>query len=456
MAAMKRILLISRPWAAQMFRGIFAGKDFLAIEEVGWDQVNPGTKPMTPPSLVIAVLQPSDPDLTVPLSRASAVAPGCPCLAVLPAEASSELVQAAARLASDFVIQPFSAAELYSRVGRYITECRDNTAEARQNVAEVACLRHFVTRDAKFQAVLNDIRKLSRTNAPVLIVGETGTGKELCARALHHLSARTHGPFIPVDCPALPDHLFENELFGHMRGAFTDAHHDQKGLVALARGGTLFLDEVDSLTAVAQGKLLRFLQDRVYRPLGSERFLPAETTVLAASNRDLQSSMESGQFRRDLYFRLNVLRVDLTPLRDRLEDIELLADHFITEYTPPGEPRPTLPAGVAEAMRNYDWPGNVRELINVIRRAVTLADGGEIQMVHLGIDGRSAEAGAGQAGFRKARAEAVERFERRYIAELLKENYGNVTHAARAAGKERRAFGRLMKKYGISYTALTR
>src|SRR5207247_1989977 len=172
---------------------------------------------------------------------------------------------------------------------------------------------------------------------------ETGTGKELCARAIHHLSSRRSFPFIPVDCAALPDHLFENEFFGHARGAFTDAHAEQKGLVAMAEGGTLFLDEIDALALTAQAKLLRFLEERAFKPLGADRFVKADVHVLAATNRSLEALIRNGQFRSDLYFRLNVLSLHLTPLRDRRGDIALLARHFVDACCVEGDlPRKSL------------------------------------------------------------------------------------------------------------------
>jgi transcriptional regulator with GAF, ATPase, and Fis domain len=288
---------------------------------------------------------------------------------------------------------------------------------------------------------------------PVLIVGETGTGKELCARALHHLSSRRNGPFVPADCPALPDHLLENELFGHVRGAYTDAHQEQKGLVALARGGTLFLDEVDSLSATSQAKLLRFLQDRLYRPLGSDRFVAADVTLVAAANRDLRECVEEHHFRSDLYYRLNVLNVTLPPLRERPGDIELLARHYLRELAAPG-PAASLAPSALELLRSYPWPGNVRELINVLMRAAVLAGNRRILPAHISIVppivATARDTALPSANFRDARAKALEAFERKYVVDLLQRHGGNVTHAAREAGKERRAFGRILRKYNIS------
>jgi DNA-binding NtrC family response regulator len=285
----------------------------------------------------------------------------------------------------------------------------------------------------------------------VLITGETGTGKELCARAIHHLSPRRSFPFIPVDCAALPDHLFENEFFGHVRGAFTDAHAEQKGLVAMAEGGTLFLDEIDSLSLAAQAKLLRFIQERAFKPLGADRFVKADVHILAATNRSLEPLIRNGQFRGDLYFRLNVLSLHLAPLRDRRGDIPLLARHFVDACCLEGGlSRKSLSAAAAHKLLAYDWPGNVRELFNTIQRAVVFAEGAQILPGHATMGPWEPPADTPlDGGFREARARAVSAFERLYLESVLKKHAGNVTHAAREAHQERRAFGRLIKKHQI-------
>ena len=452
---MKRVLLVSSRGDGSAWQdSLFASRN-LVCESIRWNELERGLLPPTDVSLLVAVLDQSCLTPVESLRRLISLRPHCPCLAVLPEDAHPQLIQGASSIAGDFVIQPLRSSELSCRLDRFLADTHDEIVRTKHSLAEEACLREFVTQDPKFLDVLVQVRKLARANAPVLIVGETGTGKELCARALHHLGPRSHGPFIPVDCAALPDNLFENELFGHVRGSFTDAHKDQKGLVALAQSGTLFLDEVDGLTALAQGKLLRFLQDRAYRPLGSERFLTAEITVLAATNRDLRELVDQRQFRPDLYFRLNVLSVTLSPLRDRPGDVNLLAEHYVRRFARPGEPPPIIDAQAADALRQYHWPGNVRELVNTIQRAVALAEERFIRVSHLKFcaDAAAAPKKPERVTFREARAQAVEEFERKYISNLLQEHDGNVTRAARAANKERRAFGRMIKKYGIGKAA---
>jgi len=225
------------------------------------------------------------------------------------------------------------------------------------------------------------IYKISAYDAPVLIEGETGTGKELAARAIHYRGARSGRPFVPVNCGALPDALIESELFGHRRGAFTDARDDKPGLVELARGGTLFLDEVDALTHKAQVTLLRFLQDQQFRPLGGRREEQADVRIITASNRVLERQVEAGAFRLDLFRRLKLLHVTLPPLRERGSDIPLLAEHFVracgARY---GKAALPIDPETLAWFERYRWPGNIRELENLIRRYVLLAEGESISI----------------------------------------------------------------------------
>jgi len=231
-----------------------------------------------------------------------------------------------------------------------------------------------------------------------------------------------------------------------VRGAFTDAHAEQRGLVSVAEGGTLFLDEVDSLPVAAQAKLLRFLQERQFKALGSERGAQADVRIVAASNRDLAQRIAEKQFRQDLYFRLDVLRLEVPPLRERPRDIALLARHFLSQYQAAGARKSFSPEAL-ERLTSYPWPGNVRELLNVIQRAIVFSQGSCIDAADIALS-RGTPLPPRQ-DFRTAREETVESFERAYVQELLLRHRGNITHAAREAGKERRAFGRLVKKHGF-------
>jgi len=307
-----------------------------------------------------------------------------------------------------------------------------------------------------FVRVLRTIDKLGRADAPVLIQGETGTGKELIARAIHRLGKRKDGPFIPVNCGALPDNLVENELFGHERGAFTDAKTSQAGLVAQAHGGTLFLDEVEGLSPKAQVALLRFLQDHEYKPLGSAQVRKADVRIVTATHVELEELVREGAFRQDLMFRLDILKVKLPPLASRDGDVELLASHFIHRFSRRyGQPLKGVHPAALHWMNGYHWPGNVRELENVVHRAFVLSEGPSLELRHFvqteggGAADRGGEAGAFAGSFADAKARLVERFERQYLTWVMRETGGNVTAAARRAGKERRSLGKLLKKHGI-------
>jgi two-component system, NtrC family, response regulator GlrR len=299
------------------------------------------------------------------------------------------------------------------------------------------------------QQVLRQIEKIAGSDAGVLIQGETGSGKELVARAIHASSARRAGPFVAVNCGAVPDGLVETELFGHGKGAFTDAKQARPGVIAEAQGGTLFLDETDALSPKAQTTLLRFLQDFKYRPVGTTIEIHADVRIIAAGNQDLLGLVETGQFRRDLLYRLNIFELWIPPLRSRPEDIELLANHFIRLFSDKyGIGIKRLHPATREWLRHSQWPGNVRELENWIHREFLLAEGDEIRHGRDPASGLSRDE-HGPLDLRTAKARALAAFEMTYVADVLAEARGNVTLAARLAGKERRAFGKLMKKYGI-------
>ena len=309
-----------------------------------------------------------------------------------------------------------------------------------------------------FQHTLELIARMARYDAPVLIQGETGTGKELAARAIHYQSPRRSAPFIPLNCGALPEGLIESELFGAERGAYTDARDTRLGLVAMAEGGTLFLDEIDSLPIRAQVSLLRFLQDRSYRPVGGRRECHGDVRIVAAASPRLSDLLDRGAFRDDLAFRLNVLMLEMPPLRDRPGDAELLADAFIEHHAREHGlgMRPLHPRSRAW-IAAYAWPGNVRELDNRVQRALLLSDDGPLQLAP---DGQAFAGPLPTAasvdtlrGFNEARDQALACFERAYLQQLMTTAGGNVTHAARLAGKERRALGKLLKKHGIGRTA---
>lgn len=321
---------------------------------------------------------------------------------------------------------------------------------------------NFIGRSPAFRRLVALIRKMSPYDATVLIEGETGAGKELVARALHYLGARRNAPFVPVNCGAVPENLIESELFGHAKGAFTDAREARRGLVALAHKGTLFLDEVDALSQRAQVALLRFLQEKEFRPVGSERMERVDVRIIAATNANLAQAVAEGSFRGDLLFRLNVLSLWVPPLRQRPEDIPLLAERFLEEFRKRyGKPMHGITATSLNYLCSYHWPGNVRELENVIHREFLLTDDDWLDLARPGVD-RAAQERRGHHGDRRlrrslhqevfsiAKQQALTEFERTYLMGLMQDANGNVSLAARRAGKERRAFGRLLKKHKLT------
>ena len=294
------------------------------------------------------------------------------------------------------------------------------------------------------QDVFTNIRKVATTDEPVLIMGESGTGKELVARAIHHLSLRQTRNFIPINCGAIPENLIESELFGHEKGSFTGAHVQRKGRFEMAEGGTLFLDEIGELPLNLQVKLLRFLQERIIERVGGREQIDVDTRVIAATNRDLKEAMKSGKFREDLYFRLGVIMIVLPPLREREEDVLLLAKAFLERYAEENKKRIKGFTDLAiDAIEQYVWPGNVRELENRIKRAVIMADGKKITPEDMEIG--SAANKRERIGLKEAR-EAVEK---EYILKALARNNGNVTKAATELGLSRPTLYDLMEKFGI-------
>ena len=312
-------------------------------------------------------------------------APAAALIVVLDAGEPDEIFTLLELGAADFITPPLTALDILPRVRRLLEQTCERQTPLRALKRQLG-LGQLIGESEAFRAVVKKIPRIACCDASVMISGETGTGKELCARAIHYLSPRARQAFIPVNCGAIPTELVENELFGHERGAFTTAVSTQPGLIAEADGGTLFLDEIDCLTLLAQIKLLRFLQEKEYRPLGSAKTQRADARVIAAANVDFDEAVRAGKLRQDLYYRLNVIPLRLPPLRERREDIPLLARHFLARYAAEfNQPALSLSVDAMELLLCYEWPGNVRELEHLVARAVALAEREVIEGDDLGL-----------------------------------------------------------------------
>ena len=355
--------------------------------------------------------------------------------------------------AFDFVEKPLSLDKTVLVVG--------NAVRQRRLEAENRALRADVDRrltmvgDSYVMAQLREqIAMAAPTNGRVLIFGENGTGKELVARSIHNLSKRRTGPFVEVNCAAIPEELIESELFGHIKGAFTGAISDRRGRFEVADGGTLFLDEIADMSLKTQAKVLRALQEQVVEPVGGRSGVKVDVRILAATNKDLTAEIRAGRFREDLYFRLNVIPIYVPPLRERDADIPLLALHFMAELAREHGRRPKkLDSGAATGLRSYRWPGNVRELRNVIERLMIMVPGDTIGLADLAIlDGGSLTIADQPGTPTLSLHDARERFERDYILRTLATQQGNISRTADALGVERSNLYRKMRAFGIAPT----
>jgi two-component system NtrC family response regulator len=347
--------------------------------------------------------------------------------------------------AYDFLCKPVQMDELRLVLQRcvYLAELEEEF-RAMQLAQRAEVFEGMLGSSTQMQAVFTFVRKVGPTNAPVLILGESGTGKEMVAAALHRQSSQKNGPFIAINCNAIPENLLESELFGHERGAFTGAHAQRKGHIETASGGTLFLDEIGELPSAVQVKLLRFLQEKRFQRVGGRQEILSDARVIAATNVDLQEAVAKGAFREDLYFRLAVVIVKVPALRERDDDVSALAKEFLRRYgSEHGKPRMTLAPDAQRALRLHQWSGNVRELQNRVQRAVIMADGGRVTAEDLEL------AGALDAAPAQTLKEAREQVERQLISETLRRHGGKITAAAVELGISRPTLYELMEKLGI-------
>jgi DNA-binding NtrC family response regulator len=359
-------------------------------------------------------------------------------------------VESVKRGAYDYLAKPFTADQLRIAAERALNHRKlqlENLSLREQLAANMGFDKIIGTSEA-MQKLFSTLQKVMRSEANILVLGETGSGKELVARTIHAHSFRQDNPFVAVDCAALPENLLESELFGHEKGAFTGANQATRGLLELAHTGTLFLDEIGELPLALQAKLLRTLQERELRRLGSEKIISIDIRVIAATGRDLRAEIASKNFREDLYYRLNVVTVQLPSLRNRREDIPLLANHFLKSFSQQyNRPSASLSPAVTELFLTYNWPGNVRELQNVIQHAVLLGEGDSIELTDLPdyLKGDNMQG----LSFQSMREKQSESVEKAFLLELLTRHRGNVSEAATEAGMTRKMIYRLAKKFGI-------
>jgi len=349
-----------------------------------------------------------------------------------------DAVEATARGVFGYLTKPYDPRELLDKIAQAVAL---SVAPATAEAGDERWREEIISRSSRMEEVLAEARMVARSDASVLLRGDSGSGKELLARAIHKASPRARRPFVAVNCGAIPEALLESELFGHVKGAFTDAVANHKGLFQAADGGTLLLDEIGDMPPALQVKLLRVLQERAVRPLGSSQSIPVDVRIISATHRDLESAMAAGQFRQDLYYRLNVVTLTLPTLAERREDIPLLANHFLQKLAVKyGKRLSGFAPEALKALAAAPWPGNVRQLYNVVEQVCALSTSA---LVPLALVQRALRVPGVEV---LTYAEAKQRFEREYLVGLLKMTDGNVADAARLAGRNRTEFYRLLQK----------
>jgi len=354
-----------------------------------------------------------------------------------------DAVEATARGVFTYLTKPYDGRELLDKIAQALALGAPASTPAK--AGDESWRSEIVSRSNRMSELLAEARMVAKSDASVLLRGDSGAGKEMLARAIHKASARADKPFVAVNCGAIPEALLESELFGHMKGAFTDAHANHKGLFQQADGGTLLLDEIGDMPPALQVKLLRVLQERAVRPLGASQSIEVDVRIISATHRDLDVAMEAGQFREDLYYRLNVVTLTLPPLSARREDIPLLANHFLQKLsTKYGKRLSGFAPEALKALATAAWPGNVRQLYNVVEQVCALSSS---PLIPLALVQRALRVPTVEV---QTYAEAKQRFERDYLVGLLKLTDGNVADAARLADRNRTEFYRLLQKHELT------
>ncbi|MDX1965109.1 MAG: sigma-54 dependent transcriptional regulator [Pirellulales bacterium] len=413
----------------------------------------------TPCDLIIATHAPPTFDALELLGQALASDPAQPVIILDETPSVPEATQCLRRGAADYLAFPVGEEDLVAAVERVLRDRRrdaENRLLRRQVERTYAGFSDIIGASPPMQKVFGTIERLTGSSVDVLILGPTGTGKELIARAIHRRSPRAAQPFVPIDCGAIPENLIESELFGHERGAFTGAEARRIGLLEFADGGTIFLDELGELPLPLQAKLLRALQERKIRRVGGREELDVDLRVIAATSRDLDAMIRQGQFRQDLYYRVNVVRIDLPPLCQRGDDLGLLAEYFLHKHArETGRMITGFSPEAYQVLKQYPWPGNIRELQNAIRRALALTQGNKIEVDDLPDEIVVAAGTRGEAvsdkpqGYFALRDQHVARYELQYLSDLLARHHGDVPAAAREAKLPRGTLYRLLKNHAL-------
>jgi len=367
--------------------------------------------------------------------------------------------------AFDYLVKPFMSSQLISVIDRALSvrKLQEENLSLKRKLSNTTIEHTFIGASLSIREVLNSIQKIATFESSILITGESGTGKELVAKTIHLNSKRKDNVFVPINCSALPESLLESELFGHEKGAFSGAVNRNIGLFEFADKGTLFLDEIGELPLTLQAKLLRVLQEREIRRVGGKEQIPIDVRIIASTNRDLEQFVKDGKFREDLYFRLNVIRIKVPPLRERIEDISVLVNHFLDSFNATHKTSMQVSLESMSLLKKYQWPGNVRELENAVHQGASMADSAVIEPSNLPdqIRNKPSQESASdpqsidsEVPFNDAKSDALEHFEKNYVLALLQKSKGNVSAAADMAGIHRSSFQRLIRKYHIQPAAI--